>query len=203
MEEETLLVIVGAGASHDCIPLWQLPHPGNFLGFDNQVIEINCPGLPTLRIDHCIPPLTQDLAKASPLVNWALDRWPPARPAVAHLREALRVSSDGSTQEQVVSLEESLAHFKADAVVVPENERSLLAFRFFLRDLIWATTNYVMSGQLTGGITNYTYLLQTLSMWAGQQEGRKVVIVSFNYDLLLERSMPPSGTSNPQACLSI
>ena len=185
---ETLLVILGAGASHDCVPLWQLPGRGSTDTATAGQIRIECAGLPTLTLDDCRPPLTQNLAEATPLVNWALDRWPQARPAVAHLREALRSTSDDPAQ-QVLSLEEALANFQADAVIVPENTRSLLAFRFFLRDLIWASTNYMMSGNLTGGITNYTYLLKALSTWAGLSDERRVVIVSFNYDLLLERAM--------------
>lgn len=199
--DETLLVILGAGASHDCVPLWQLPRGDSLDPGKLDRLQIECPNLPTLSLGDCKPPLTQNLAEAGPLVNWALDRWPQARPVVAHLREVLRVTESNSTAQRVISLEEALAHFQADADLVPENTRSLLAFRFYLRDLIWATTNYMMSGQLTGGITNYTYLLDAVNRWAGYQDGRKVVIVSFNYDLLLERAMTSLWNFQPTSLI--
>lgn len=177
---EVLLVVIGAGASFDSIPTWQLGGEGNPL--------LEPAHLARRPFRDTKPPLTQDLAKAGPLVNWALDRWPQARPAVAHLRQVLGDSGWLDADSQVVSLEAALGAFQSDGVIVPENLRSLLGFRFFLRDLIWASTDYTMSSQLTGGVTNYTSLLQHLALWAGSGD-RAVVIVSFNYDLLLERAM--------------
>lgn len=179
--------MLGAGASHDCIPDWQLldPDPG-----------IDTPGLPIRPLSTATPPLTQDLAKATPLAGWALDRWPEARPAIGHLRATLDDAREPYSTNEVKSLEASLAKFVEEGSTINENLRSVLGFRFFIRDLIWASTNYMMASDVTAGVTNYTYLVQSLLKWASRGE-RCVVITSFNYDLLLERAMESSWGFDP------
>jgi hypothetical protein len=106
---------------------------------------------------------------------------------IAELRQVL---SDSGSDGEVLSLERALHEFGADEWRVPTNKRALLATRFFLADLVWATTQYMLSEQLTGGITNYTHLLHRLLRWVGEDiKGRAVVVVSFNYDLLFEEAM--------------
>jgi hypothetical protein len=54
---ETLLVILGAGASFDCVP------PGL-----DPATMVSSPGLPSLPLEFVRPPITQDLASARPEV---------------------------------------------------------------------------------------------------------------------------------------
>lgn len=185
---ETMLVILGAGASYDCIP-------GGFT--DDWKVSPNLtgrvvrsPGLPDLPFETVRPPIAQGLAAPdNELINWTLNRWPWARPVVDHLRRTLTPGSDGVRQAK--GLEAALRDYYDGRESVPEKERHLLAMRFYLRDLLWACTSYMHSPDLTGGVTNHLTLLRHLLDWARGGD-RQVVIVSFNYDLIMERAMESS-----------
>jgi hypothetical protein len=89
---------------------------------------------------------------------------------------------------EVETLEQRLRSFSDGVSAVPERQRSLLAMRFYLRDLLWASTNYMLSSNLTGGQTNHVTLVGRALDWCRAGD-RCCVFVSFNYDLLLEYAM--------------
>ena len=179
---DTLLIILGAGASYDCLPP----------GCDDSV-PLTIGDLPTLPMAQARPPLTQQLASARPLTNWLLDRWPSAAPVIDDLRRRL---DDRDNADLALTLERALANYpQVQAEVIPEVKRHMLAVRFYLRDLLWAVTDYMTAPQLTGGITNHLTLLRAAMAWRSRGH-RDVVFVSFNYDLLLEHAIGRWSTFN-------
>ncbi len=173
---ETLLVILGAGASSDCLPA-DVP----------AYKPVSAEGVATLPLDLVRPPLTQGLVQAQPFVNRLASRWPGARPVLDVLRRRLRASR-GSPAAEAVSLEQALAEYEQRQRNVPEVEEHLLAFRFYLRDLFWESAHYMGSPDLMGGITNYQGLVNRVLEWCGLRSAT-ACIVSFNYDLLLEEAL--------------
>lgn len=173
MPKETLLVVLGAGASFDAIPD----------SFSDDT-TVRSEGLEEHRLFDVRPPLANDLARARPLQNEILAKWEGARPVVEFLRSHL---AGGTPDEQALSLEGALSKYEADGARVSEHFTHLHAFRFYLRDLLWATGDYMNSPQLTV-VTNHDALLRLLHNWATEDDNRRVCIASFNYDLILERA---------------
>jgi len=170
-QRETLLVILGAGASHDC-----LPEP---LG--KKTVRVQ--RLEPLPLADVLPPLTKELADGRPLQNELLAEWPDAGPVIDYLRRGLKATgADGSP---ATTLERALGEYQDGVERVPERRRHLLTTRFYLRDLLWRCTDYMKSASLTGGITNYLTLGSDVLDWCAGGD-RCAVFVDFNYDLLLE-----------------
>jgi hypothetical protein len=158
-----LLVIVGAGASHDCMP--------------------------TSGTTGLTPPLTKDLAWGSAAL---VSQYEMAQPLLADLRIRLNRSQSTPSGDSL-TLENALSEYLARAEFDTNVRRSVAAMRFFLRDLLWQSTNAVMAE--TGGITNYTGLVTTCIQWALRHNSH-VCFVSFNYDPLLEIACKPHGRSS-------
>ncbi len=160
-----LLVLVGAGASFDCLSLADQRN----LDWQSQV-----------------PPLTKDLARRTDVSRKLNLQYPDATPILNELRHRLldRPLSTTGTEPIAFTLEEALADYLGRRSYDDRNvPRHIMATRFFLRDLIWNATRYVE--QITGGDTNYTALVRTCYQWASEH-GRHVCFVNFNYDPLLE-----------------
>lgn len=170
---ETCLVIVGAGASHDCIPQ----------GFpvSNDAVTDH---LSSRSVSDTLPPLTKDLVAPSALINQILTRWPPAQAVMDYLRRRVDVSQTGLQATE--TLEASLAAYQR--LSFSERDLHLLGFAMMLRDLLWACTDYMGSENISGGVTNYHTLVHHLLEWTSSGD-RDAVVVSFNYDLLLERAL--------------
>ena len=170
---DTLLVVVGAGASHDCVPQQGVPQvrppDGSPVGLE-------------LPLPHVRPPLTRDLVNPQALQNILADRYRLAQPLIDHLRWVSRNDAESPTP-----LEVALAAYQSGADQNPMVTRHILAIRFYLRDLLLACTDYMRSIDLSGGITNYTGLVNTLHQWACEKD-RHLCVVSFNYDLLIDRA---------------
>jgi len=164
LNDGVLLVIVGAGASYDCLPERELDRT-----------TINGPGLPPRSACDVRPPLTKDLVQAGEFYNKLVVRYPQCRPVVDDLRRRLR-----TTQQRSLTLIRS----------------HITAMCFYLRDLLWASTDYMLSADLTGGVTNYTTLVRRLRQWATSMN-RHVCFVSFNYDLLLDYACRDDWGLNP------
>lgn len=172
---EVLVVVLGAGASFDCL---QEDRADDFSVRSSSLLH-----RPWREVR---PPLTQDLVAPGSIVMELADRYPMVRPLVDDLRERLGVVP-GSPNGRADSLEEALRDYVARRDANPHVARHLAAFRFFLRDFLWLSTDYVMSSQFTGGITNYTRLVRHLYQWAAGVDGH-VCFVSFNYDTLLDQA---------------
>ncbi len=168
---ETLCVVFGAGASHDCIPNRS----------ELAEADIVIAGLPEKPWRLLKPPLTKDLAAWSHLRNWVLGHYPDAVPVIATLRERL----DGDPTD---SLEQVLAEYAEMAFAGDTDRmRHLMATRFYLRDLLIACSEYTLSVPVSGGATSYVAFVLNLWDWA-KRTGNYLCLVSFNYDYLLDHA---------------
>jgi hypothetical protein len=143
---------------------------------------VDAPGVPLLpRVEarDAIPPLTQELVEPRALYGTILRRYRSALPVVSQLRDAL--ASGGGT----LSLEQALATYGQRGN--PEIALHLMGFRFYLRDLTIACSEYAESAEFGGPLTHYTRLVTRLHNWAYGGD-REACFVSFNYDLLLDRA---------------
>jgi hypothetical protein len=171
---DTLLVIVGAGASYDCT------EPFRTAGTYDET-KVCLPGeQQAFEWRHVRPPLTYQLAMSQPFYNLLAVKYPSAGPVIAELRDRLsRRGSDAPT------LEQALADYQRRASRDEQMYQHLMAARFYLRDLIWGAGKFALSPDVSGGVTRYTRLVQRLHEWQSEEK-RRLVFVSFNYDLLLE-----------------
>lgn len=195
LDNGVLLVIVGAGASYDCLPDDQLRHS------DTQTERLVRRPATAVR-----PPLTKDLVERGAFSNELVVRYPQCRPVVDELRRRLRQpSTDGLDSAEALpvlqswaslTLEQALHDYEQQAVNDPAVHSHITAFRFYLRDLLWASTDYMLSADITGGVTNSTSLVRELRRWA-MSMNRHVCIVSFNYDLLLDQACHDHWGLNP------
>ena len=155
---DALLVIVGAGASHDAAP--------------------------SVAGDHQTPPLTKDLAYPSAHAMKLSERYKECQPLLAELRRALKPPSNPpGLAEESTTIEDALRLYIGRRETDPHISKHVAAMRFYLRDLMWETAGFVHGHD--GGVTNYTSLVARTYGWAAEH-GSHVCFVSFNYDPLLE-----------------
>jgi hypothetical protein len=159
-----ILVIFGAGASYDSCPTF--PVKGlNRQGVRNQTPER--------------PPLAADLFYNTPIFSNALDQYLECYPIVPYLRGI----PDGSSFEQV--LDKLHEESKTDSMRM----KQLTGVRFYLQQML-----YQCEAQWRGrtrGVTNYLTLvdqLRRVSTVSGP-----VVIITFNYDRLLDQALSHFG----------
>jgi hypothetical protein len=157
---DALLVVVGAGASFDCLPPSSL-----FL-----------PQLPDR------PPLTKDLAGPNGWSNQLARQYPDVQPLIDALRSDL-LKTGPSPDQRAVTLESALGDHLEQRNVDPNVARHVIAMRFYLRDLLRGAAGRML--EANGGMTNYTTLVRRSYQWAART-GTHVCFVSFNYDPLLE-----------------
>lgn len=177
---EVLLVIIGAGASYDCIPI------NEAYAREQRPAAPCAEPRPFLQMR---PPLTKDLASPTVFYNELASRYPACRPVLSELRRRLGPATGTA---QAITLEEALADYAAGREVDPLVGRHLAAIRFYLRDLLWESTEAMLSPVLTGGVTNYTELVRRCYRWARSTDGH-VCFINFNYDFLLEQACADHG----------
>jgi hypothetical protein len=157
-----LMVVFGAGASFDCIPEANLG-----LGMMGQKDELR-------------PPLTDglfDLRRR--LVLDAAQDFDTQGALIMELR-AVVSAAEGSVEEE-------LQRHLARAEKGDENmRRGLLALRYFIRQVVSRSTS--AWAQLAGQQTNYRSLLAKIDRQR-MDAGEEVLLVTFNYDLLLETAL--------------
>jgi len=101
--------------------------------------------------------------------------YPKLLPILFHLR---RPSSGGSVEEELES-------WQAEASGDPERKRQLFSVRYYLHDLLLKVTSEWLTR--TSDVTNYVMLIDQirhLNEW-----NEPVCLVTFNYDLLLDRAL--------------
>jgi hypothetical protein len=122
-----------------------------------------------------------------PLAKDLLDReydsiaaeYPASRAVIAAVREELSTTS-------TVGLERALSNFEAKAENSFVRQGQLVAFRFYLRELITRRTRTWL--QQTSGYTYYLTLFNRLLDWQGES-GEPIRLVTFNYDTLIEDAL--------------
>jgi hypothetical protein len=156
-----LLVIFGAGGSYDSI------NPATFRENPNT----RWANRPYYR-----PPLAAELFEDRLNFNEALTAYPYFTGRVPDLRRKAAVAG-------ALNVERELEQIKQQSETYPPAAVELAAMRFYLRRVIsicgseWHTQ--------ASGVTNYAELLTRIEQWRLPREER-VVLVTFNYDLMLE-----------------
>jgi hypothetical protein len=108
----------------------------------------------------------------------AATNFPACRPVLAQLRA---VSEIGGGE-----IESRLRELQAQADGYPERARHITAVRFYLQEILeFCSTQWL---QRTAGITNYVLLIDLLALWR-HAHASKVLIVTFNYDTLIEGAL--------------
>jgi hypothetical protein len=158
-----LLVIFGAGASYDSIS-------------PSTVFNPPRDGRPT-RSEYFRPPLARELFEDRKNFNAALDRFPQFTGRVHDLR--LKAMTAGFNVE--VELEE----IRKAAENYPPARVELAAIQFYLRQVLWDCGN--RWHQEVTGVTNYASLLSRIDRLL-RPRNEHVVMVTFNYDYMLERA---------------
>lgn len=82
-------------------------------------------------------------------------------------------------------VEQTLESLQEQGRTYPERRRELAAVKFYLADLLMEVTE--RWDERTNGITNYAVLVDEILRLDGS--GEDVCLVTFNYDLLLERAL--------------
>jgi len=156
-----LMVIFGAGASYDSAPDYPPLVPKAW------------------PADHreSRPPLANELFENRPLFADVLAAYSDCHAVITRLRDLAAGSS----------VEHELEELQMDADEDPRRKIQLAAIRFYLQQLIW-TCEGRWNSQFAKGITNYKTLLGLIQHLRRPEE--KVCLVTFNYDIMLEQSLP-------------
>ena len=161
-----LMVIFGAGASYDSSPDFP-PSAGS------EVI----PSEPWR------PPLTNELFLDT---NGSFGDIVLRYPRLHGVLDFLRRPQKGRTVEQQLEL------YLEEASTDPERQRQLFSVRYYLHDLFRMVSNEWL--KRTSGVTNYAILIDQIRHL--NTSGEPVCLVSFNYDLLLDKVIFP-GVNPP------
>jgi len=170
-----LMVISGAGASYDSSPDFS-PHlpQGGHANFGTS------PASPNPR-ESWRPPLATQLFVDPHGVFGDIVANPNYRKLLPILPR-LRRPANGSVEQELESL---LAESNAEVSGDSERKRQLFAVRYYLHDLLLKVTGEWLSR--TNGVTNYVTLLDQIRR--SNKNGEPVCLVTFNYDLLLDRAL--------------
>lgn len=132
------------------------------------------PGAPIQELNQMRPPLAKEL------VAWRFaehaTRYPACRPIVDRLRAVMDA-------DPTAALESELARLTAESRDSPDVARQLMAFRFYLREIVDRTTR-AWTDDLRG-FTQYVTLLNHLAAWR-RRSLEPISLVTFNYDRMLE-----------------
>jgi hypothetical protein len=174
-----LMVIFGAGASYDSSPDFPPPQP--------QAAQQNfgSPSAPPNPRESWRPPLATQLFLDPNGVFGDIVANPNYRKLLPILSR-LRQPRNGSVEQELESL---LAEANADVNGDSERKRQLFAVRYYLHDLLLKVTSEWLNR--TNGVTNYVSLLDQIR--SGNTAGEPVCLVTFNYDLLLDRALLSFG----------
>ena len=166
-----LMVILGAGASHDSSGSW----PARARSFDKAIGPINP--------EDFRPPLTKHLFAAGPAVNATTHAIPDCAQWVGYMREVLRARGE----TQVESVEDILASLAAS----PDpnlSKRATLTIKLFMQHALTECQNSWTS-TVTHNVTNYG----TSPADIAAASVPEACFVSFNYDTLFERGLSALG----------
>lgn len=120
------------------------------------------------------PPLAKELLDHGEIAR----RYPASRSVIDYLRRTMN--------EQEIGLEEALEQFDAMAASTLERRQQLVAFRFYLCQLIGDVTGAWLAA--THGFTRYLTLFNYLREW--QEKSKEPIrLVTFNYDTLIEEAL--------------
>lgn len=161
-----LMVVFGAGASHDSL--------ADYPPWAEKYQEFHELSMPYYELEQRRPPLAAQLfdkrfAGLFPRYRECLGLFP-------QLRRAAR--SRGIEQTLAELVEQS-----TDDFVI---RQQVLALRFYLKDVITSIANPWLES--TRGADNYAELLDHIDHWR-RRTGQQVALVTFNYDALLDQAL--------------
>lgn len=166
-----LMAVFGAGASYDCID--DLQQVGRR--------SLTPSAGPHDLLERYRPPLTAGLVTRTQIRDVLTTRYRACLPLVMALDASMRSSTD----EDPMSLENELQRYLEAADGYPPNRLHVASFLFYLRDMLWNSTEAILAESGASGATHYVTLVHALHQWA-VGSGRELVLATFNYDLLLE-----------------
>lgn len=183
-----LMVIFGAGASYDSSPDFPPPDPshmapGAIAGAFSSAVPPSVPFPPDPR-EAWRPPMTNNLFfdadnKFGSIVL--------AYPRLRGILPFLRRPQSGR------SIEEQLELYLDESSTDQERTRQLFSVRYYLHDFFRVISEEWLKH--TNRVTNYAVLIDQIRHL--NTAGEPVCLVSFNYDLLLDHAVFPSGNSQP------
>jgi len=174
-----LMVVFGAGASYDSysvipppslregqvLPDGYAPHFGDYMPYR--------------------PPLTNEIFARKSFIDEVLPKLPALRELQSHLG-VLRKPPDGS-------LEQELERIRDQADQRPELKRDLLAVQFYLHVLLWHAVRQWTEVTKGPAATTYADILKRVQQ--ATREGEDVLLVTFNYDTMLEAALNTRGVA--------
>jgi hypothetical protein len=135
------------------------------------------------RVDPDLqPPLTTGLFDQRPIHVKAWTKHEPCAPLVNELWNVARKAEAGGTRSPTV--EEYLENLVVKYGTTPRMQQQLMALRFYLHDVIAETTREWVNAH--GVNTNYATLLDWMNRI--RPEGERVLLVTFNYDPMLDQA---------------
>jgi len=156
-----LLVIFGAGASYDSV------NPRTVV-FETDLRSVGS--------DYHRPPLAAELFDARRNFNDVLKLYPHFIGRVPDLRRKAGIAGG-------LNVEHELEQIKTEAERYPPAAVELAAMRFYLRRVLWDCGGAWHN--MAAGATNYAELLSRIQRWRLPRK-EHVILVTFNYDLMLE-----------------
>lgn len=173
-----LLIVFGAGASHDSFPD-NTPAQSQREGQRGGPIW---PGFakyrPPLTHELMTPGFLRELREAKPQI---VQGFPPYE-AIQPILPELNRLPDG------VSLEMRLEELRRESSTSADLAAQLIALRFYLQAALCEVTKAWLN--VTTGTTNYVTLLNRIRRYQG---GQPILVVTFNYDTLLEHALARLG----------
>jgi len=163
-----LMVVFGAGASYDSAP----SYPDNSSSFLS--------GVTNQQVATSRPPLANQLFDERSQFAEILKQFPACHGVVSKLRKR---EGDKSVEQVLETLQTEADDY------YPQGHRQLVAIRYYLQTMIGNCE--VHWQEVHKGITNYNTLLDRIHRRIEQL--RKVCLVTFNYDCMLEAAMPTVG----------
>jgi hypothetical protein len=170
-----LLVVFGAGASFDSSPT----HPLGIDGMGRLVDD-------AYRAERR-PPLAKELFANRPIFATALDSFPQCKTIVPWLRQPQVMTGQRSVEAVLSEIEDQANSYSRGKI-------ELAAVRCYLQRAINACQ--IQWREVTRGITNYLTLLREIDRM--QTSCEPVVLVTFNYDNLLEDALHDLGHTQNQ-----
>ena len=121
------------------------------------------------------PPLAASLFEPRAAFQEPLEKFWECAPLVGRLRNA--VARKEAIEE---FLEREVVRSEGDVAVLSQ----MLALRYYIDRVISDCSSFWL--KQSRGVTNYAVLLDTIDRWRRDRGDERVVLVTFNYDLLLE-----------------